>query len=113
ILKKDIESAGHLMASVCNYWITYIHQTWIRLEPRFVGVEVICADTNNDPIFAFKVLLYRAKRCNFRWTDKCKIPRIEEENNPLAAMLSQPNLLWAMGSSCPSFPFELRCRFTD
>jgi hypothetical protein len=75
------------MASVCDYWIIYICETWIRLEPRFVGVEAICADTNNDRIFALKVRLYRAKGCNFRRTDKCKIPRIEEENNPLAAML--------------------------
>jgi len=75
------------MTSVCDYWVIYICETWIRLEPRFVGVEAICADTNNDGIFALKVLFYRAKRCNFRRTDKCKIPRIEEEDNPLAPML--------------------------
>jgi hypothetical protein len=75
------------MASVCDYWIIYIRQTGIRLEPRFVGVEAICADANNDTIFALKVLLYCAKRCNFRRADKCKIPRIEKENNSLAAML--------------------------
>ncbi len=44
------------MVSVCDYWIIYIRQTGIRLEPRFVGVEAICADTNNDTIFALKVL---------------------------------------------------------
>ena len=75
------------MTSVCDYWIIYIRQTWIRLEPRLVGVEAICADTNNNGILALKVVLHRAERCNFRRTDKCKIARIEEENNPLAAML--------------------------
>src|SRR5215471_16126389 len=74
ILKKDIESAGHLMASVCDYWIIYICQTRIRLEPRFVCVETICADTNNHCVFTLKVLLYRAKRCNFCRTNKCNIP---------------------------------------
>jgi hypothetical protein len=52
-----------------------------------VRVEAICADTNNDGVFALKVFLHRAKRCNLRRTDKCKIARIEEENNPFAAML--------------------------
>jgi hypothetical protein len=75
------------MASVCDYWIVYIYQTWIRLELRFVRVEAICADTNNDGVFALKVFLHRAKRCNLRRTDKCKVARIEEENKPLAAML--------------------------
>jgi len=87
IFEKDIESAGHLMASVCDYWIIYIRQTWIRLEPRFVCVEAICADANNDGIFTLKVLLYRAKRRNFRRADKCKIAWIEKENDPLATML--------------------------
>src|SRR5213595_440041 len=42
---------------------------------------VIGVSTDNDTIFALKVLLYRAKQCNFRRTDKCKIARIEKENN--------------------------------
>src|ERR1043166_10160011 len=89
------------MASVCDYWIIYIRQTWIRLEPRFVGVEAVCADANNHGVFAFKVLLHRAKRCNFCRTDKCKIAWIEKENNPLTTMLCQPNLLWTMRSFRP------------
>src|SRR5262249_13482848 len=51
--------------------------------------------------------------CKYSSTDKCKIARIEKENNPLAAMLCQPNLLWTMRSFRPCFPFDLRCRFTD
>src|SRR6516164_9945039 len=93
--------------------IVHAQQPRVALEPCLVAEVAVGASPDDDRFLGLEVGLQLPERYEFGGADECEISWIEEQHNPLTAMLGQRHTFGPMGASYPIIHSGFRCRRPD
>src|SRR5262249_40564185 len=102
-----------LVGGIGQHRIVHARQPRVALEPCLVAEEAVGAGANDDRFLGLEVGLQFPERDEFGRADECEIPWIEEQHEPLTAMLGYRHTPGPMGASYPIVHYGFRCRGPD